>query len=157
MIIFKSIWLRNFDALHKISTKAVFNISSINFSQNLLSKTIFFIFSQSIENNQIYPAMRCRPILMELIENYKSVIDSEKTAELSELISSWKLCPFLLAIDKTMNRRMGKLMHTCRDVLRIHSGFVTSGGYHNGYGGRVGCVDSVVLWGGLDIYTSSKW
>jgi len=31
-----------------------------------------------------------------------------------------------------------------------------SGGYHNGYVGRVGRVDGVVLWGGLDIYTSRK-
>ena len=41
-------------------------------------------------------------------------------------------------------------------ILRSNPGSVTSGGDHNGYEGRVGCVDSVVLWGGLDIYTSSK-
>ncbi|KAF5422735.1 MAG: TIR domain-containing protein [Candidatus Methanocomedens sp.] len=60
----------------------------LNSLQPFSKEQINEIINQSIENNQIYPAMRCRPILMELIENYKSVIDSEKTAELSELISS---------------------------------------------------------------------
>ena len=41
-------------------------------------------------------------------------------------------------------------------ILRSNPGYVTSGGYHNGYEGRVGCVDGMVLWGRLDIYTSSK-
>ncbi len=46
------------------------------------------IINQSIQNNQIYPANGCRTILKELIERYKSIIDSEKTTEISELISS---------------------------------------------------------------------
>lgn len=46
------------------------------------------IINQSIQNNQIYPANGCRIILKELIERYKSIIDSEKATEISELISS---------------------------------------------------------------------
>ena len=60
----------------------------LNSLQPFSKEQINEIINQSIQNNQIYPANGCRPILMELIERYKSVIDREKTIEISELISS---------------------------------------------------------------------
>jgi len=60
----------------------------LNSLQPFSKEQINEIINQSIQNNQIYPANGCRHILTELIERYKSVIDNEKTTEISELISS---------------------------------------------------------------------
>lgn len=60
----------------------------LNSLQPFTKEQINEIINQSIQNNQIYYANRCRIILKKLIERYKSVIDGEKTEEISKLISS---------------------------------------------------------------------
>jgi len=64
------------------------HLKILNSLQPFSKEQINEIINQSIQNNQIYRASGCRIILKELIERYKSVIDIEKTIQISELISS---------------------------------------------------------------------